>query len=110
VLYGQTEDNLPTVYPPFLSAKLANSKEYTLILDLDETLVHYYETESEGHVLVRPGTEDFLVKMSQYYEIVIFTAALQDVLAITSMQTGCSIKLILINLFLFAYTGNMLPR
>ena len=92
MLYGQTEDNLPVVYPPFLSPKGPNSRDYTLILDLDETLVHYYETESEGHVLVRPGTEEFLVNMSRYYEIVIFTAALQDVLPITSMRIGFLIK------------------
>ena len=28
--------------------------------------------------MVRPGTEDFLKKMSELFEIVIFTAAMQD--------------------------------
>ena len=51
---------------------------YTLILDLDETLVHYVENGSESHLNVRPGCSEFLIEMSKYYELVIFTAALQD--------------------------------
>ncbi len=51
---------------------------YTLVLDLDETLVHYFEIGSEGHFLVRPGCDTFLKEMSQIYEVVIFTAAMQD--------------------------------
>jgi Dullard-like phosphatase family protein len=56
----------------------ATDKALTLILDLDETLVHYVENGSESHLNVRPGCNDFLVEMSKYYELVIFTAALQD--------------------------------
>ena len=48
------------------------------MLDLDETLVHYYELENEGKFLIRPGVKHFLAEMSKYYEIVIFTAAMQD--------------------------------
>jgi TFIIF-interacting CTD phosphatase-like protein len=29
--------------------------------------------------LIRPGTENFLEEMSKYFEIVVFTAAMQDV-------------------------------
>jgi CTD small phosphatase-like protein 2 len=47
-------------------------------LDLDETLVHYFDGENEGHFLVRPGCKDFLITLSEYFEIVIFTAAMQD--------------------------------
>ena len=56
----------------------STDKPYTLILDLDETLVHYVENGSESHLNVRPGCSEFLIEMSQYYELVIFTAALQD--------------------------------
>jgi TFIIF-interacting CTD phosphatase-like protein len=50
-----------------------------LVLDLDETLVHYFEVGSEGTFLVRPGCDQFLKEMSEIYEVVIFTAAMQDV-------------------------------
>ena len=49
-----------------------------LVLDLDETLVHYYEVGGEGMFRVRPGCDKFLKEMSEIYEVVIFTAAMQD--------------------------------
>ena len=49
-----------------------------MVLDLDETLVHYYEINREGKFRIRPGCEKFLKEMSQLYEVVIFTAAMQD--------------------------------
>jgi Dullard-like phosphatase family protein len=52
---------------------------YTLVLDLDETLVHYFEVDGQGSYGVRPGMFEFLDRMSALgYEIVIFTAATQD--------------------------------
>ena len=68
------------------------SKKKTLVLDLDETLVHsQFMTFSEPsdvvikieieneihniHVMVRPGVKEFLEKMEKFYEIVIFTAS-----------------------------------
>ena len=65
----------------------ASNKEYTLVLDLDETLVHYQEVryysilkfpKGGGQFLVRPYAEEFLEQLSKYYEIFIFTAALPD--------------------------------
>eukprot|EP00357_Protocruzia_adherens_P017029 CAMPEP_0115036424 /NCGR_PEP_ID=MMETSP0216-20121206/42123_1 /TAXON_ID=223996 /ORGANISM="Protocruzia adherens, Strain Boccale" /LENGTH=689 /DNA_ID=CAMNT_0002416267 /DNA_START=487 /DNA_END=2552 /DNA_ORIENTATION=- len=59
----------------------ANPNGYTLVLDLDETLIHYFDEEEDdvgGHFLIRPGTEDFLEEMSQHYELVVFTAGMQD--------------------------------
>ena len=75
----------------FLPPKTSNKK--TLVLDLDETLVHsqFLEFSSPSdiiikieiekeiydiHVLVRPGVKEFLEKMEKYYEIVIFTASI----------------------------------
>ena len=74
------------VKPPFLPPLLnedgqeitESSKIYTLVLDLDETLVHYSEDGLEGHFLIRPGSRHFLEEMAKFYEIIIFTAALQD--------------------------------
>merc|ERR1719230_1826764 len=52
---------------------------YTLVLDLDETLVHYFELDGVGNYDIRPGMHEFLERLSQLgYELVIFTAATQD--------------------------------
>lgn len=67
------------VSPPFLPTKSNSSKEFTLVLDLDETLIHYFYTPSGGTYLIRPYCHEFLAECSKYYEIVIFTAALKDV-------------------------------
>ena len=61
---------------PFLPKKTKNT-EYTLVLDLDETLIHCLD-QQEITPLIRPGTEKFLEEMSKYFEIVIFTASVKD--------------------------------
>lgn len=48
------------------------------MLDLDETLVHYFEQGNQGRCLIRPGVFEFLEEMSGLFEVVIFTAAMQD--------------------------------
>lgn len=58
---------------------MRNPRSYTLILDLDETLVHFVEENDSAYIQIRPGAEQFLEEMSKYYEIVVFTAAMQDV-------------------------------
>lgn len=45
---------LPKVKAPFLPDD-KERKEYTLVLDLDETLVHYYEINGKGKYNVRPN-------------------------------------------------------
>ena len=61
---------------PFLPKK-TNKSDYTLVLDLDETLIHCLD-QQEITPLIRPGTEKFLEEMSNYYEVVIFTASVKD--------------------------------
>ena len=63
---------------PYIRKPMQASQEYTLILDLDETLVHYDQSPEGGHVLLRPYVHRFLEEMGKHYEIVIFTAAQQD--------------------------------
>ena len=69
-------ENLPQPDPPFFPPKDPSDKrEYCLVLDLDETLVHFFEDENEAYVKVRLGTENFIRQLSKYCEIAIFTAS-----------------------------------
>jgi CTD small phosphatase-like protein 2 len=71
--------NFYPVEPPYLKTK--NLKNYTLVLDLDETIIHFKvnpNNDSEGVLRVRPGIFEFLETLGKYYEIIVFTAATQD--------------------------------
>lgn len=48
-----------------------------MVLDLDETLVHYNPDDKED-IKFRPFLDNFLNEMRKYYELVIFTAAVKD--------------------------------
>ena len=61
---------------PFI--KEPSSKEYTLVLDLDETLIHFSANGDEGQLFFRPHLFSFLNAVSQFYEIIIFTAGLKE--------------------------------
>ena len=54
--------------PPFLKNK--NQKKYTLVLDLEETLVHINQL---GECILRPGLYKFLKNIKPYYELVSFS-------------------------------------
>lgn len=75
---------------PYLPPNLYGTRNYTLVLDLDETLIHLEcddDDEDEPiaahdddvYYLIRPGAIKFLNEMAKYFEIVIFTAAMPDV-------------------------------
>lgn len=69
------QSNIMTPYlPPIDDSKY----KYTLVVDLDETLVHFVEEEDKAYVQVRPYADYFLNEMKKYFEIVIFTAAAED--------------------------------
>eukprot|EP01103_Thecamoeba_quadrilineata_P011648 TRINITY_DN2821_c0_g2_i2.p1 TRINITY_DN2821_c0_g2~~TRINITY_DN2821_c0_g2_i2.p1 ORF type:complete len:233 (-),score=25.53 TRINITY_DN2821_c0_g2_i2:174-872(-) len=69
-------------------------KRKTLVLDLDETLVHSTVTNEDGHdfqvevcingtysvfyVFKRPHVDYFLEKVSEWYDIIIFTASMKQ--------------------------------
>jgi TFIIF-interacting CTD phosphatase-like protein len=56
---------------------IASNRKYTLVLDLDETLIHFDEKEDgTSQFLIRPYAQFFLKQVAKYYEVVIFTAAL----------------------------------
>ena len=69
---GMKQEILPPYLPP---KKKGDNREYCLVLDLDETLVHFFEDNDEAYVKVRMGAENFITVLSQYCEIVIFTAS-----------------------------------
>jgi CTD small phosphatase-like protein 2 len=62
---------------PFLPP-INKKYKYTLVVDLDETLVHYVEEGEKAFVQVRPFADYFLNELGKYFEIVIFTAAAED--------------------------------
>ena len=83
--------------PPFLNPLEDHTEEnpiYTLVLDLDETLIHNVEYGNYSYFLVRPGCVQFIETMAKYYEIVIFTAALQEYAdqVIDQIDVGNNIK------------------
>jgi CTD small phosphatase-like protein 2 len=85
------------VSPPFLNPLEDHTEEnpiYTLVLDLDETLIHNVEYGNDSYFLVRPGCVQFIETMAKYYEIVIFTAALQEYAdqVIDQIDVGNNIK------------------
>ena len=61
---------------PFLPPIDKSKYTYSLVLDLDETLVH--SIEETGNTFLRPGVKEFLEKLSPFYEIIIFTAGVKD--------------------------------
>lgn len=66
---------------PFIKNSILN-KKYCLVLDLDETLIHYkYEASSpeEGEMLIRPYLFEFLNGVDKYYELILFTAGTEEV-------------------------------
>ena len=75
--------NLKKISAPFITTP--NKKKYTLVLDLDETLVNVTENggpcknlESNYKYSLRPGLFSFLNGVQKYYEIISFTNASKE--------------------------------
>ena len=71
--------NYRPVPSPYVHTK--NNKKYSLVLDLDETLIHFKPQnngEDGGILRVRPGITQFLNEVGKYYELIVFTTATQD--------------------------------
>ena len=72
--YDEIDTNVPYL-------KFPCKKEYTLILDLDETLICFKSSKNDeniGNIHIRPGLEIFLEIIKEFYEIVIFTIGTRE--------------------------------
>lgn len=80
--YSLNLAGLPKVKAPFLPAQRPeHDGRYTLVLDLDETLIHFVDLQSQGQesfFRIRPYCMQFLQELSKLYEVVIFTAGMQE--------------------------------
>lgn len=97
VCFGRRRFQVYDANPPTASCLLPpqidlHQGKKTLVLDLDETLVHstFEPTDDsdlvvpvtiEGgnynvYVKIRPGLEEFLEEVAEYYEVVVFTASM----------------------------------
>lgn len=66
------------INPPYLPPK-EDKRPYTLILDLDETLVSFENNkDNKGMLILRPGLIEFLSIIKEYYELVLFTTAVKE--------------------------------
>jgi Dullard-like phosphatase family protein len=77
-VFLQTNNKFRTLPSPYVRTK--NNKEFSLVLDLDETLIYFKTNNGEdgGVLKVRPGINEFLDEVGKYYELILFTTATQD--------------------------------
>jgi Dullard-like phosphatase family protein len=73
-----------------------SKKKYTLVLDLDETMVSFKFTEISlglGKLHLRPGLEEFLEELKNYFEIIVFTSGTKEyadtILNIIEQKSNC---------------------
>ena len=74
--YLKAKQNFKPLKIPYIISN--NKKKYSLILDLDETLIHFkinHNKNDEGVLKLRPGVFTFLEKVKEFYEIILFTEA-----------------------------------
>ena len=77
-------NNINKPKPPFLTSNILyskyNKKNFTLILDLDETLIKYIQNVNfpKGKILFRPGLIQFLNKSFIFFDLIIWTVATKD--------------------------------
>ena len=64
---------ISTPSTPFI--RCAMKKDFCLVLDIDETIVHSMNLPFGNYFLLRPGVINFLDELSKLYEIIIFTCS-----------------------------------
>jgi len=72
--YLKEKKDFESVPAPYI--KEPSKKKYTLVLDLDETLVNFkIKSNKEGILRARPFLFGFLEEMGVYYELIVWTSA-----------------------------------
>ena len=73
-------NTLPKMKVPFLPFPQDIQKKFTLVLDLDETLISFKicPDQNKGLLRLRPGLMEFLEEMKKNYELIIFTSATNE--------------------------------
>ena len=77
-LYNTENDNIKKKEEKIPYISYPNPKKFTLILDLDETLISFKiekNKKNKGLLKFRPGLDEFLQNVKKYYEIIIFTSS-----------------------------------
>ena len=69
---GKSLNNNKIISKPFIKEKM--KKNFCLVLDLDETLIHNLNLPFGDYFFARPGLFEFLEKIHDFFEIIIFTA------------------------------------
>ena len=65
--------SISTPTTPFIRSTM--KKDFCLVLDIDETIVHTMNLPFGNYFLLRPGVINFLEELSKLFEIVIFTCS-----------------------------------
>ena len=74
---GSSIVNRVNDFPPFLPS-INQKYKYTLVLDIDETLIHFFFTDIDGMFFIRPYSFEFLEELNDLYEIITFSLGTQD--------------------------------
>jgi len=71
--------NNDSITVPYLSKRINRGKKFTLVLDLDETLISFRINEQgKGILIPRPSLHKFLTEMNKIFELIVFTAGTQE--------------------------------
>lgn len=73
----QPKSSSQLMQSPFIRVPPRNRK-FTLVLDLDETLIHFKNIPGKAKFLIRPHCYKFLRNLHSHFELIIFTAAQQQ--------------------------------
>ena len=69
------KNQINKINTPYIENK--NKKKFSLVISLDETLIHFKEDEidnNKGVIQLRPGIVEFFDSIKPYYEIIVFSS------------------------------------